>query len=467
MSSMDRFVRWLTGEEGNENSSPDENPSLGENPFLGERNLSRNVDSTGLLALESNAEPYGVTVETATVTPGTAYWRLTRVHHLSADENRGRHHIYIDARKADGSRAFNTQAHITWEGGEHTTTLDKPLNEPAANFPMFKWQKCTVEMRGMPSDKAHGISSSHPDEPNPDNSPSGNTLFHHSFLVIFQEVIAPQTVTTGEIRGRVEHSRDGLTVELRQAGAVKATAPVAGDGTFAFEKVAPGDYILALEDQSIPVQVQPGKTAEPVLVLAVSESIIEGTVHGGGGLTLRLLLGSEVMAEGPLGQSGAFRLRNLGAGLYHLQVLRPGESEALVKSGALAMDGRNKRTVELTVPAPEPEPIPPPPAPEPPAPVPPTPDPIPASSGSPLDHYVLFPETDSPENRAQLTALLPQLAQKNLAFGFDYKEAAQAKAVTVVDDSGSIPASQLDFLAPKGVQVKRLVGTPEENAGRL
>ena len=460
MSSMDRFVRWLTGEEG------------GENPSMGERSLSREVDSAGLPSLETNAEPYGVTIETATVAPGTPYWRLTRVHHLSAEENKGRHHIYIDALKADGSRAFNTQAHITWEGGEHTTTLDKPLNEPAANFPMFKWQKCTVEMQGMPSDKVHGVSSSHPDEPNPDNSPSGNTLFHHSFLVIFQEVIAPQAVTTGEIRGRVEHSRDGLTVELRQAGAMKASTPVAGDGTFAFERVAPGDYILGLEDQSIPVQVQPGKTAEPVLVLAVSESIIEGTVHGGGGLILRLVSGDEVMAEGPLGQSGAFRLRNLGAGLYHLLVLRPGESEPAVKSGALAMDGSNKRTVELTVPAPEPEPIPTPPAPEPPDPeppdpVPPTPDPVPASSGSPLDHYVLFPESDTPENRAQLAALLPPLAQKNLAFGFNYKEAAQAKAVTVVGADGSVPPSQLEFLASKGVALKQLTGTPEENAARV
>lgn len=461
MSSMDRFVRWLTGEEENENAA------LGENLSIGERSLSRGVDAAGLPALETNAEPYGVTVETATIAPGTPYWRLTRVHHLGADENRGRHHIYIDALKADGSRAFNTQAHITWEGGEHTTTLDKPLNEPAANFPMFKWQKCTVEMVGMPSDQAHGISSSHPDEPNPDNSQSGNTLFHHSFLVIFQEVTAPQSAATGEIQGRVEKSRDGLTVELRQAGAVKASTPVAGDGTFGFEKVAPGGYILGLEDQSIPVQVQAGKTAEPVLVLAVNESIIEGAVHGGGGLNLRLVSGDQMMAEGPLGQSGAFRLRNLAAGLYHLHVLRAGESEPVVKSGALAMDGTNRRTVELTVPTPAPVPVPPtpePPAPDPVAVVPPV---APVSSGSPLDHYVLFPETDSAENRTQLAALLPQLAQKNLAFGFDYQEAARAKAVTVVDDSGSIPASQLDFLAQKGVQVKRLVGTPEENAGQL
>lgn len=468
MSSMDRFVRWLTGEEEAENSSPDANPSLGENPFLGERNLSRKVDSTGLPALETNAEPYGVTVETATVAPGTAYWRLTRVHHLSADENRGRHHIYIDARKADGSRAFNTQAHITWEGGEHTTTLDKPINEPAANFPMFKWQKCTVEMLGMPSDKAHGISSSHPDEPNPDNSPSGNTLFHHSFLVIFQEVVAPQSAATGEIRGRVEHSRDGLAVELRQAGAVKATAPVAGDGTFAFENVAPGDYMLGLEEQSIPVQVQAGKTVEPVLVLALSESIIEGTVHGGGRLTLRLLSGDEVMAEGPLGQSGAFRLRNLGAGLYRVQVLRPGESEPAVESGALAMDGSNKRTVELTIPElelePQPEPVPVPPAPDPVLAVPPA---APTSSGSPLDHYVLFPDADTPENRAQLAALLPQLAEKNLAFGFDYQEAARSNAVTVVGGEDGIPASQVNFLLSKGVALKQLTGTPEENAAQV
>ena len=451
MSSMDRFVHWLTGEDGSEN------PSLGENPSMEARSVGREVDNTGLPALESNAEPYGVTVEPATVAPGTTYWRLTRVHHLSPDENRGRHHIYLDAIKADGSRAFNTQAHIAWEGGEHTTTLDKPLNEPAADFPMFKWQKCTAQMQGMPGDKAHGISSSHPDEPNPDNSQSGNTLFHHSFLVIFQEVIAPQTVTTGTIQGRLENSQEGLTAELVRAGKVVSIAPIAGDGTFAFQAVAAGDYILGVEDQSIPVQVQVGKTVEALLVLAVSESVVEGTVHSGGGLLLRLVSGGEVMAEGPLGQSGSFRLRNLGVGLYYLQVLRIGETEPVVKSGALAMDGTNRRTVELTVPAPAPTP----------APVPVVPPAVPSSSGSPLDHYVLFPDTDSPENRAQLTALLPRLAQKNLGFGFDFQEAAQAKQVTVVGDGGSIPEVQLIFLSTQGVQVKRLTGTPEENVAQV
>ena len=83
--------------------------------------------------------------------------------------------MYIDAKKADGSRAFNSQVYITWEGGEHTATLDKQLNEPATNFPLFKWQKCSLEMRGMASDKVHGLSSSHPDEPNPDGTQSGNT----------------------------------------------------------------------------------------------------------------------------------------------------------------------------------------------------------------------------------------------------------------------------------------------------
>ncbi len=65
----------------------------------------------------------------------------------------------------------------------------------------------------MPSDKVRGISSGHPDEPYPDGTQSGNTLFHHSFLVIFQEVTAPQAVTTGTIQGRVENSHEGLRVD--------------------------------------------------------------------------------------------------------------------------------------------------------------------------------------------------------------------------------------------------------------
>ena len=444
MSSMDRFVRWLTGEEGEE---PVDERSV----------ASRVLDSSGLPALESNAEPYGVTVEPVTVTPGTRYWRLTRVHHLSPQENAGRHHIYIDATKADGSRAFNSQAHITWEGGEHTVTVDKPLNEPGTNFPLFKWQVCTVKMQGMPSDKVSGISSGHPDEPNPDGSQSGNTLFHHSFMLLFQEVIAPQAVTTGTIQGRVENNREGLRVELVQAEKVVASAAVASDGAFSFPSVAAGEYSLRLDAQSIPVQVQAGKTVTVVLTLAVSESVIEGTVQGGGGLLLRLVLGGDVMAEGPLGQSGAFRLRNLGAGLYHVQVLHAGQTEPVVKSGALAMDGKNRRTVELAVPtaipAPQPDPT--------------TPPVVPMGSGSPLDHYVLFGSADTPETQNQLAALLPHLAQKGLGFGFDYQEAARSKQVTVVGDGQSVPEFQLIFLSTRGIKVRRLIGASAEMVGQL
>ncbi|MBX3050001.1 MAG: carboxypeptidase regulatory-like domain-containing protein [Caldilineaceae bacterium] len=448
MSSMDRFVRWLTGEEG------------GENPSMGDRSPIRNADGSGLLALETNAEPYGVTVETAEVMPGSRYWRATRVHHLSPQENNGRHHIYIDAVKADGTRAFNTQAHITWEGGEHTATLDKPLNEPAANFPMFKWQKCTVEMQGMPSDKVHGISSSHPDEPNPDGTQSGNTLFHHSFLVIFHEVTAPQPVTTGTIEGRVENSHEGLTVELVQAGAVTASAPVAGDGTFVFPAVEPGDYSVRLGEQSVPVQVQTNGVAQVTLTLAASGSVLEGTVPDGGGLILRLVKDGEILAEGPLGQSGAFRLRNLTAGSYHVQVLRPGQTEPLVISPTLEMDGKNRRTVDLRIPAPAAEKPNEVSAPEEAA-------AAPASSGSPLAHYVLFSAQDTPAVRQQMAALLPHLAEKGLGFGFDYQEAANAEQVTVIGDGNVIPEFQLIYLSTQGVKVRRLTGTPEEIAAQV
>lgn len=449
MSSMDRFVRWLSGEEGGE-------------PSDSARAASRALDASGLPALSSNAEAYGVTVDQIAPSPGTRYWRLTEVHHLSPEENNGRHHIYINAQTIQGERAFNSQARVTWEGGEQIVTLDKPINEPATNFPLFKWQVCSVEMLGMPSDKAHGISSSHPDEPGQDGSIGGNTLFHHSFRLEFQEVIVPQAVTTGSIQGRVENSRDGLRVALVQGDSEVASAAVAGDGTFTFADVKAGGYTVRLEEQQIPVQMVAGETAQVVLTLAATESVIEGQVHGGSGLRLRLVEAGEVVAEGALTQSGVFRLRNLGAGIYHLQVLRPGETEPLVKSGALAMDGRNTRTVELRLAETAPEPTPDP-----------TPDPTPApvapssGSGSPLEHYVLLPSTDTPQNRALVAAILPRLAEKKLAFGFNYQEAARSKEVTVIGDGRTIPEFQMIYLFGQGVKARRLVGTPEEIAGQL
>ncbi|MEZ4638330.1 MAG: hypothetical protein R2856_25805 [Caldilineaceae bacterium] len=169
MSPQTRLMRWLSG--GDDDASAE-----------GDRGgATRLLRSTGLPPVENNAGAYDVTIEEANVTPGADYWRVTRVYHLAPQENNGRHHIFLEGLSPEGVRIRTSQALITWDGGEQKVTLDKPESEPGANFPMWKWQVCSVKMLGLPSDSVHGLRTNHPDEPNPSGGGAGNTLFHHSF----------------------------------------------------------------------------------------------------------------------------------------------------------------------------------------------------------------------------------------------------------------------------------------------
>jgi hypothetical protein len=134
----------------------------------------------------NDAAAYSVTIVPADATEGATYWRAVRVHHLTPEENQGRHHIFLDALDEAGHRVSGAQARVTWPGGEQTLTVDKPLGEPGTNFPMWKWQICAVEMLGLPSDRVENLHTGHPDEP----PGQGNTLFHHSFEVVFQRAVS-------------------------------------------------------------------------------------------------------------------------------------------------------------------------------------------------------------------------------------------------------------------------------------
>lgn len=431
MSTMNRLMRWLTGDpEEEDNPQPRPSPSASAAPR-----------STALPTVENNAAAYDVTIEEARVAPGAEYWRAIRVYHLAPHENNGRHHIFLDALSPEGQRVRDSEAHITWEGGEQIVRLDKPDNEPGANFPMWKWQICSVRMLGMPSDAIHGLRTNHPDEPNPDGSVSGNTLFHHSFLIEFQKVKAPEAL--GTILGRVENSRNGLTVELLREGNRVESAPVNADGSFTFAALPAGSYELRLEDQRQSVAVAAGQTAQVVIALSPRNSIIEGAIANGGGLTLRLILNGQKLAEGTLGQSGTFRLRNLGAGSYVLHIVRPPSDEIVVQSPPLTLDGSNARRVDLTVPGEE------------------------AAAKATLDRYILFGAVDKPQTRTHLTLLAPILAEKRLLFGFDMQEAAHAAQVTVIGDGEAVPEFVLIYLSTRGVKVERLAGTPEEIRNKL
>ena len=132
----------------------------------------------------NEAEAYGVSIEPADVGLGESYWRIVTVRHLTPEENRGKHHIFMDFLGDYGEPISGPRLRVTWEGGEETVVSeDKGPSEPAANFPIWKGQICNVEVLDLPSDHVSNLHTEHPDEG------GGNTLYHHSFHVVWQRAV--------------------------------------------------------------------------------------------------------------------------------------------------------------------------------------------------------------------------------------------------------------------------------------
>ena len=67
------------------------------------KSYNQQFRDTGKLVLDSDAAnnhaltKFGVRVVAADVAPGEMYWRVIGIHHLLPMENRGDHHIYLEA----------------------------------------------------------------------------------------------------------------------------------------------------------------------------------------------------------------------------------------------------------------------------------------------------------------------------------------------------------------------------------
>lgn len=204
----------------------------------------------------NDAEAYGVRIVPITVPPGSDYWQISRVHHLKPEENNARHHLFFDAVDAAGQRAFGTRVLISWAGGSHEVVIEKPLPEPGANEPLWKWQVASAEAVGLPSERVENLHTGHPDED------SGNTLFHHSFDVVFRRVTAGQAASQSIIKGRIPGGA-GHTLVLRDEAGNERSTQAADDESYRFEGLAAGRYTLA--------DVQDGRTLGPVQVDGANE----------------------------------------------------------------------------------------------------------------------------------------------------------------------------------------------------
>jgi len=135
----------------------------------------------------NNAESYGVKI----IAKENANW-VVSVHKLTPDENDGLNHAFFDVYCVQGGRQIHRAINWGWAGmsqkqKNETTSLfpDKPLNEiPALRLGAGQ----IVWMEIASGDRVKGIHTGHDDELKEDGINYGNTRFHHSFLVVWQEV---------------------------------------------------------------------------------------------------------------------------------------------------------------------------------------------------------------------------------------------------------------------------------------
>jgi hypothetical protein len=209
---------------------------------------------------------YGASIVRASVAPGTTYWKIVDAYHLSGQQNRGNHNLFADVLNADGTRRNGAHCNLYFSGRMTVLTIDKPPNEPGTNAPLYRGNFYDIEGADLPSDKAIHFSTEFPDEED------GNTNGHHSFMVIFQEVIAGD-VTTGTIRGSVTNGA-GMIVTLTGTN-VSVSSQVGPDGSFGFDHVPPGPYTIAVVGTTVTamVNVQAGQQLSVTLVVPANPDI--------------------------------------------------------------------------------------------------------------------------------------------------------------------------------------------------
>ncbi len=143
----------------------------------------------------NNAEDYGIEI----LPKENSNW-LVSVYHLLPDENRGNHSIYIEVLCKQNERQTFRAVHWGWQGmsAQQKNEIgaifaDKPDNE-IKSHPIFSEQHIWLGICG--GDTIKNIHTQiDPDIPASDGS-DGNKRFHHSYLVLFQEV--DKDITTPE-----------------------------------------------------------------------------------------------------------------------------------------------------------------------------------------------------------------------------------------------------------------------------
>lgn len=152
-------------------------------------------------ATVNEAEAYGARLIPANVPDGALYWKATTLRHLSPDENRGKHNVFVRALDENGQRDRNPSLRATysWEGRQPNEDapprqLDKgDADIGHADIDVYQGQHISVwiEGDGLPSDRAENLHTDHDVLERTSDGQDGNSRYHHSYLVTFQRPLSP------------------------------------------------------------------------------------------------------------------------------------------------------------------------------------------------------------------------------------------------------------------------------------
>jgi hypothetical protein len=126
---------------------------------------------------------FGASIQPANVPAGTPCWRLIEARVANPNtEFGGDHHVFIEAVDENGQQLRQVQAQIEVGNEIHRPTLDKGLNEPGTNWPLWRGTRVFVSM-GAASDRVGPIHTE-------TGVYKGGDLFHHAWLLKFQRTVA-------------------------------------------------------------------------------------------------------------------------------------------------------------------------------------------------------------------------------------------------------------------------------------
>ena len=407
-------------------------PELASDPVLQTSPEPATTQSTGVPVESSSvnlASHYGIGIDSMLPQGAGRYWKVRQVRHLAPEENQGRHHIFVQAHFHPDSTSDEVLFLVEWEDGNQEYKLRRSRRESIGHVAMFTWQVCNVQMLGAPSEVVTGLTANHPDELLEDGTRSGNTLFHHSFQVEFEEVI--EETEESVIHGLVSNGI-GLTLRLLANDEILGEGTIPRSGSYRFKSIPAGDCVLQVVDPDSGELVTESQRIE-----LDGSNVVE--------MDLEVPEAPAVSEPAAPPASTAPPLDNV---LQPAQIPSAEPLPPAVPTAPVASSLPESPPAEATPPV---QPV---------APVQPA-APLQAAgvlAVKTIEHYILFGPREHFATKVYLPLLVGELTAAGATFGFNADEATHARRVTILASPDVVGPEVDQNLQQQGTVVQRAYG---------